>query len=316
MIKGIDVSSWQGVVDYRKVKASGIDFVIIRAGFGREVSQKDNCFEQNYKNAKAAGLDVGAYWYSYADSAEDAVREARACMEVIKGKKFEYPIYFDLEEQSRFAKGRNFCDSVIKAFCGEVEKNGYLAGLYCSTYYLNNYISNAVAGKYELWVAQYNYRCTYTANKYGIWQYSSEGRINGIGGNVDMDYCYTDYPAIVKNGGYNGYKKATTKKTTSTATAVKKKTVDELAKEVIAGKWAAGDERKQKLTAAGYDYNAVQKRVNELMAKPQLKSVGEIANEVIQGKWGNGDERKQKLTSAGYDYGKVQTRVNELMKNQ
>ena len=315
MIKGIDVSSWQGVVDYRKVKASGINFVIIRAGFGREVSQKDNCFEQNYKNAKAAGLDIGAYWYSYADSAEDAVREAKACMEVIKGKKFEYPIFFDLEEQSQFAKGKNFCDSVIKAFCGELEKNGYLAGLYCSTYYLNNYISNAVAGKYALWVAQYNYRCTYTANKYGIWQYSSEGRINGISGNVDMDYCYTDYPNIVKTGGYNGYKKAT-KKTTSTATTIKKKTVDELAKEVIAGKWAAGDERKQKLTAAGYDYNAVQKRVNELMAKPTLKSVDEIAKEVIQGKWDNGDERKQKLTSAGYDYGRVQTRVNKLMKKQ
>ena len=315
MIKGIDVSSWQGNIDFAKVKASGIDFVIIRAGYGREVSQVDKCFVQNYNAAKAAGLDVGAYWYSYADSAEDAVKEAKACMEVIKGKKFEYPIFFDLEEQSQFAKGRNFCDSVIKAFCGELEKHGYLAGLYCSTYYLNNYISNAVAGKYALWVAQYNYRCTYTANKYGIWQYSSEGRINGISGNVDMDYCYTDYHAIVKNGGYNGYKKAT-KKTTSTATTIKKKTVDELAKEVIAGKWSAGDERKHKLTAASYDYNAVQKRVNELMAKPTLKSVDEIAKEVIQGKWGNGDERKQKLTSAGYDYGKVQARVNELMKNQ
>ena len=317
MIKGIDVSSWQGNIDFGKVKASGIDFVIIRAGFGRETSQKDNCFEQNYSAAKAAGLDVGAYWYSYADSAEDAVREAKACMEVIKGKKFEYPIYFDLEEQSQFAKGKNFCDSVIKAFCGELEKNGYLAGLYCSTYYLNNFVSNNVAGKYPLWVAQYNYRCTYTANKYGIWQYSSEGRVNGISGNVDMDYCYTDYPNTVKNGGYNGYKKTTAKKTTSTATTTaKKKTVDELAKEVIAGKWAAGDERKQKLTVAGYDYSKVQARVNELMAKPALKSVDEIAKEVVQGKWGNGDERKAKLTSAGYDYGKVQARVNELMKNQ
>ena len=186
MIKGIDVSSWQGNIDFGKVKASVIDFVIIRAGYGREVSQIDKCFVQNYNAAKAAGLDVGAYWYSYADSAEDAVKEAKACMEAIKGKKFEYPIYFDLEEQSQFAKGRNFCDSIIKAFCGELEKNGYLAGLYCSTYYLNNYISNSVAGKYALWVAQYNYRCTYTANKYGIWQYSSEGRINGISGNVDM----------------------------------------------------------------------------------------------------------------------------------
>ena len=323
MIKGIDVSTWQGNIDFGKVKASGIDFVIILAGYGRETSQKDNCFEQNYNAAKAAGLDVGAYWYSYADSAEDAVREAKACMEIIKGKKFEYPIYFDLEEQSQFAKGKNFCDSVIKSFCGELEKHGYLAGLYCSTYYLNNYVSNSVAGKYALWVAQYNYRCTYTANKYGIWQYSDEGRVNGINGNVDMNYCYTNYPIIVKAEGYNGYrkagvKKASTVKTTATGTSntSAKKSVDELAKEVIAGKWSAGDERKQKLTAAGYDYNAVQKRVNELMSKPKLKTVDEIAKEVIQGKWSAGDERKQKLTAAGYDYGKVQTRVNELMKNQ
>ena len=286
MIKGIDVSSWQGNIDFGKVKASGIDFVIIRAGFGREVSQKDNCFEQNYSAAKAAGLDVGAYWYSYADSAEDAVREAKACMEVIKGKKFEYPIYFDLEEQSQFAKGKNFCDSVIKAFCGELEKNGYLAGLYCSTYYLNNFVSNNVAGKYPLWVAQYNYRCTYTANKYGIWQYSSEGRVNGISDNVDMDYCYVDYPTIVKNGGYNGYKKPN---------IPEKKTVTQLAKE------------------AGYSYSAVQKKVNELCEKMKID---EIANDVIQGKWGNGEERQQKLTDAGYDYDKVQARVNELMKEQ
>ena len=101
MIKGIDVSSWQGNIDFGKVKASGIDFVIIRAGYGREVSQIDKCFVQNYNAAKVAGLDVGAYWYSYADSAEDAVKEAKACMEVIKGKKFEYPIYFDLEKLLR-----------------------------------------------------------------------------------------------------------------------------------------------------------------------------------------------------------------------
>ena len=135
-----------------------------------------------------------------------------------------------------------------------------------------------------------------------------------------MNYCYTNYPIIVKAEGYNGYRKAGVKKasaykTTATGTSAKK-TVDELAKEVIAGKWSAGDERKQKLTAAGYDYNAVQKRVNELMSKPKLKTVDEIAKEVIQGKWSAGDERKQKLTAAGYDYGKVQTRVNELMKNQ
>lgn len=95
----------------------------------------------------------------------------------------------------------------------------------------------------------------------------------------------------------------------------KTKSVDELAKEVITGKWGSGNERRQKLTAAGYDYNAVQKRVNELMSgRTQKKSVENLAREVIQGKWGSGDERKRRLTDAGYDYGKVQAKVNEIMR--
>lgn len=218
--KGIDVSTWQGNVDYKNVKASGIDFVIIRAGFGREVSQKDNMFEQNYKNAKAAGLDVGVYWYSYAESAADAVKESKACMSVIKGKKFEYPIYLDLEEQKQFAKGRSFCDGVIKAFCGELEKNGYYAGLYCSASPLTDYVSKEVAGGYALWVAQYNYKCTYSLNKYGMWQYSDNGKIGGISGSVDMNYCYVDYPSIIKSGGYNGYSKGSATVPTENKTSV------------------------------------------------------------------------------------------------
>lgn len=108
-IKGIDVSQHQGKIDFSAVKKSGIDFVIIRAGYGKYSKQKDPYFEQNYKNAKAAGLSVGAYWYSYAASAEDAKNEAKTCLEAIKNKKFEYPIYFDLEESSQFSKGKNFC---------------------------------------------------------------------------------------------------------------------------------------------------------------------------------------------------------------
>ena len=286
MIKGIDVSTWQGNINFAKVKASGVDFVIIRAGYGKLTSQKDNCFEQNYKGAKAAGLDVGVYWYSYADSIVSAKQEAQACLSVIKGKKFEYPIYFDLEEQSQFASGGAFCDSIIKAFCSEVENAGYYAGLYCSTSPLNSYISKEVASRYALWVAQYYSRCTYTKSEYGIWQYSSTGRVNGICGDVDMDYCYKDYPSIIKKGGYNGYSKGSSSKS-----AEIKKTVDELAKEVWDGKWGSGDERRKKLTAAGYDYDVVQKRVNEMA---NGKSVDTLAREVIAGKWGNGQERKDK----------------------
>ena len=307
MICGIDVSSWQGDIDFAKVKAGGIDFVIIRAGYGREASQKDNCFEKYYRDAKAAGLDVGAYWYSYADSEADAILEAKAFMTVIKGKKFEYPVYLDLEEQSQFAKGKSFCDSVIKAFCTELEKNGYYAGLYCSTYYLENYVSDNVAGEFALWVAQYNDCCTYKANKYGMWQYSSDGNVNGINGNADMDYCYIDYPETIIKGGYNGYKK------NSGNDKDKTKTTDEIAKEVIAGKWGNGSERKERLTAAGYDYSAIQAKVNELMQKNDTASIDKIAEEVIRGMWGNGDERKRRLIAAGYDYDKIQNRINQLM---
>ena len=213
--KGIDISQYQTNVDFKKVKASGIDYVIIRAGYGKYAKQKDPQFETHYKNAKAAGLDVGVYWYSYALSVEDAKLEAQTCLSVIKGKKFEYPIYFDLEEQNQFAKGRSFCDSIVKAFCGEIEKAGYFAGLYISRSPLQQYISSSVANKYALWIAEYASKCNY-GGAYGMWQYSSTGKINGINGNVDCDYCYVDYPAVIKNSGLNGYPKPSTTKVLDT----------------------------------------------------------------------------------------------------
>jgi GH25 family lysozyme M1 (1,4-beta-N-acetylmuramidase) len=118
MKKGIDVSFAQGKVDWTKVKA---DFAIIRAGYGREVSQEDSQFKNNYAGCKSNDIPCGVYWFSYAESAEDAKREAKACMEVIKGKQFEYPVFFDLEEGFQFDRGKSFCDSLVKAFCGELE---------------------------------------------------------------------------------------------------------------------------------------------------------------------------------------------------
>ena len=103
---GVDVSFAQGKVDWKKVKDSKkVDFAIIRAGFGRDVSQEDSQFKNNYAGCKENGIPCGVYWYSYADSPEDAKREAKACLEVIKGKQFEYPIYFDLEESFQFKNG-------------------------------------------------------------------------------------------------------------------------------------------------------------------------------------------------------------------
>ena len=210
MKKGIDVSFAQGKVDWKAVKSTGkVDFAIIRAGFGRETSQEDSQFKNNYAGCKSNNIPCGVYWFSYAESAEDAKREAKACMEVIEGKEFEYPVFFDLEEGFQFDRGKSFCDSLVKAFCGELEANGYFAGLYCSTSWLNSCISPDVAKRYALWVAQYYDECTYKAAPVGMWQYSSEGSVNGINTNVDMDECYVDYPSIIKSKGLNGFKKIT-----------------------------------------------------------------------------------------------------------
>lgn len=203
-VKGIDASQWQKNVNFEKVKSAGYKFVILRAGYGKYASQKDPTFEDNYRKAKAAGLGVGAYWYSYATTAEDARAEATVCMEAIKGKLFEYPIYFDLEEHKAFAKGRLTCSSMVETFCDTLEKAGYFAGLYISRSPLQTYITSSVANRYALWVAEYGSKCNY-GGTYGMWQYTSAGNVAGINGSVDLDECYVDYPTIIKAAGLNGY---------------------------------------------------------------------------------------------------------------
>lgn len=256
MTKGIDVSSWQEDIDFKKVKKSGVKFVIIRAGFGTGTTP-DKYFERNYKGATEAGLHVGAYWYSYAESGAGAFAEAQSCLAVIKGKKFDFPIFYDLEEQSQFVKGMDFCSNLVRTFCNELEENDYFAGLYTSRYPLQHYISRDVASRYAVWVAEYNPTLNYRGN-YGIWQYSATGRVDGINGAVDLDYCYVDYPKIIKSAGLNGY--ADDKPAPPVL-----KPLEEVALEVIRGDWGNGDERYDRLTAAGYDYYEVQREVNRLL---------------------------------------------------
>lgn len=228
-MKGIDVSVHNSKIDFNKVKAAGIDFVIIRAGYGKAISQKDKNFETNYKAAKAAGLKVGAYWYSYALSAADVAQEAAVCLEAIKGKQFEMPIYFDIEEQKQFDKGKAFCSDLVKTFCNTLEKAGYFAGFYTGRYALTHYISEDVAKRYALWVAEWGKKVNYTG-AYGMWQYSSTGRVNGIAGNVDMDTSYVDYPAIIKLNGLNGFGMENTKPTVQTYTVKDGDTLSSIAK--------------------------------------------------------------------------------------
>ena len=219
ILKGIDVSYCQNEVDWDAAKASGlVDFAILRAGYGREPSQVDTQFSRNYAVCKRLGIPCGAYWFSYAMSADEAKREAQVFLQTIKGKSFEYPVYMDLENEKQFALGKAACSAIVDAFLSVLEQSGYYAGLYCSTYYLDNYLSDSIKSRYTVWCAQYASKCTYQ-NPYGIWQYNVAGNaeydiigqksIPGIVGECDMDYCYTDYPEIIKAAGLNGFAKST-----------------------------------------------------------------------------------------------------------
>lgn len=206
-MKGIDVSKHNGVIDWAKVEASGnVDFAIIRAGYGKSISQKDAQFERNYSGAKSVGLPVGAYWYSYALTPAEAEAEARVFINAIAGKQFEFPVYFDIEERKAFQTGMKNCSAMIRAFCGVMEAAGYWCGVYCSTSAIKAYIDEDTQRRYAMWVAEWNTRCNYPG-EIGIWQYSEKGKIDGISGNVDLDECYVDYPEFVKAAGRNGYAK-------------------------------------------------------------------------------------------------------------
>lgn len=202
--RGIDVSKWQGNIDWNRVKASGVDFAILRAGYGSVSSQKDVTFEDNYQNAKAAGIPVGAYHYSYAKDIAGAKKEAQTFLEWIKGKQFEYPVVFDIEESATYNLGRNTVSEIIKTFCSIVEAAGYYVSVYTNKNWLDHVVSDEVKGKYDTWLAQWTSTPSYIG-PYGMWQYTSSGVVDGISGRVDMDIAYKNYPEIIKRKQLNGW---------------------------------------------------------------------------------------------------------------
>ena len=187
--KCIDVSTWQGSIDFNKVKSAGYDYVIIRAGYGKEKSQKDNMFETNYKNAKSAGLKVGAYWFSYAMSPSTATAEADACLSCIKGKKFELPVYYDMEYQPAMSTSNSNYTKMAVNFCNKLKSNGFKSGVYSSAS-VYDYLLNRKTLKnngISIWNAEWYIKPSITCD---VWQYSDNGRINGISTNVDLNYIY------------------------------------------------------------------------------------------------------------------------------
>ena len=254
MRHGIDVSKHNGNINWKNVKNSNkVDFAILRAGFGKVLSQKDTKFEQNYQGCVENNIPVGVYWYSYAKTVDEAIQEAKVCLQVLNNRKLQFPVYFDFEERSQLNTGKNNVSAMADAFCKTIQDGGYTPGLYSMKSGLTDFLTTEMKNKYTVWVAQINCKQTSYAGPYDMWQYSWKGRVNGITGDVDMSYCYND------NLG------KTNDIVTPQPRDIELKSVDEIAKEVLEGKWGNGTDRKKRLTEAGYNYAAVQEAVNKLL---------------------------------------------------
>jgi len=207
MLKGIDVSKYQGIIDWAKVKADGVKFAMIRAGYGQ--NNIDTQFKRNISECNRLGIPCGVYWFSYALNIEMAKKEAQFCLEAVKPYKLEYPIAFDFEYDSvDYAKknGVNItkaiASSFVTAFCEEIEKAGYFALNYTNIDYLKNYFNDTVNNRYGLWLAAWVNADKPPKNCY-IWQHSSKGSVLGISGDVDMNKSYVDFPKFLKEKGLN-----------------------------------------------------------------------------------------------------------------
>lgn len=269
---GIDISRWQGNFDFNKAINEGVEFVVIKGGGGDDGLYTDSKFNRNYNEAKAKGLPVGVYWFSKALTVAESEREAEYFYNnVIKGKQFELPVYMDVEHAEMLKLGRRTLTNIVKAFCEKMEALGCWVGIYSTPYAFRAYMIDEELTKYAHWVAQWAKKCTYEHTEcFGMWQFGGETnliRSNKIAGvTCDQNYMLVDYPALIKAAGLNGF----TKTATEPAKPVLKP-VEEIAKEVITGKWGNGEERKTNLSAAGYDYNAVQNIVNKKTAEKETE---------------------------------------------
>ena len=211
-IKGIDVSHWNGCIDFDKVKASGVEFVIIKAGGSDKGFYTDSKFKENYEKAKAAGLYVGAYYFAGKKfrGVEAGMADAQRFIDILKGLKFEYPVFIDIEAQENRYK-EEITDAAV-AFCNMLESAGYFVGIYASD--ISGYkdkLNHDRIRSYAHWAARYG-KEPEVCKEYGIWQYSSKGSVSGISGSVDMDISTVDYAKTIIEKGLNGYPKKEVKK--------------------------------------------------------------------------------------------------------
>ena len=209
---GIDVSEYQSQIDWKQVRDAGKSFAILRCGYGRFGSQIDRRFRQNYEGATKAGVDVGAYLFSYALTQEQAREEAENCLNLIHGKRFAYPIVYDVETAAQRKLGRDKLSAVVRSFCSTMEERGYYVSIYANLDFLKHALTSDITSRYDVWLAQWASKPTYTG-AFGMWQYSASGRVNGIRGPVDLDAAYKDYPAIMRRNGLNGFSASSARET-------------------------------------------------------------------------------------------------------
>ena len=254
-VLGIDVSHYQGKIDWGKVASSGKEFVIMKAMYEAGSHNKDETFEYNYKNAGDYGIDRGVYIYIGASSISDPVGDAKALLKHLNGRILEYGIWLDLESDKLRAKGKEFIRNLCYVYAYYFLKSGYFCGIYCNRDWYLNVIPEDLKKDFDFWIARYpaNDNGSYNpmssirpSSDYAVaWQYSSKGSVPGIQGKVDLDVNY----------GIEFYKSY-------------KINIDRIALEVIDGKWGNIDStpsRKERLEKAGYNYFEVQEKVNEVL---------------------------------------------------
>ena len=199
-------------IDWSKIRAQGYSFVILK--LGSSYSGKSKTFDMDYEGAKAAGLGVGAYYYAYSSTVEKTRKDAQEALKWIEGKQFEFPIYFDIEDVSLKNIPQNTLTDIITVFIEELQANGYYSGLYTNNEWLTEILdTKTMLERFDIWYARYpqTENPTWNVGKYGkqlsMWQFTDKGIVNGFKTEIDLNYCYRDYPALMKKWGLNGFEK-------------------------------------------------------------------------------------------------------------
>lgn len=252
---GIDVSKWQGNIDWVKVKPQ-IDFAILKLGNIGDNNKfwLDEKFERNYTQCRTLNIPIGVYVYCYTNEITNIDDCANAVVNYLKDKKLNLPVYIDMEDKEIAVEGKAKLTQLVITFNTIIEQAGLWAGVYANLNWFNNYLNkDEIKKRYTTWVAHYGVNKDKYKGQFDMLQYSSSGKIDGIAGNVDVNEMYRD---LIKE--MNG---SSTKPTPAPAL----KSVDDIAHEVINGMWGNGEDRINRLTQAGYNYNVIQARVNELL---------------------------------------------------